>query len=63
MTRPKNSSPTAAQFTALKAFLVARGFTAAQLTQAIGGSISGRSRQVIAAALRTRLQSLPKGSS
>jgi len=47
----KNNPPSAAEFGLLRAFLARQGMRQAQINQAIGGNVGGRSRAAIADAL------------
>lgn len=59
-TTPPSSSPTAAEFGQLRAFLAQNGVSQAEIELAVGKSISRRSRALIAAQLRAWLIRRPK---
>lgn len=59
-TIPPSTSPSAAEFGQLRAFLAQNGVSQAEIDQAIGKSISRRTRSFIAGQLRAWLTLRPK---
>lgn len=60
--RPRNQTPSAAEFGQMRAYLASKlGLTPAQLNAAVGPNPGGRSRGQIAQALAGWLKQQPKG--
>ncbi len=60
MPKSANTSPTPAEFTALRAYLTSNGIQATDLNTAVGATVSSRTRQQIATQLIAYLRTLKK---